>query len=688
MTNKELKNIKDFQPAKKIPVTLTTAGHQRVDNYFWLNERDNPEVIAYLEAENSYTNSMMNDTEKLQEKLFSEITSRIEKDDKSVPYFHNEYYYYSRFEEEGEYPIYCRKKGSLDAQEEIILDGNKMAEDYSYFNIGDFSVSPDNKLLAYCIDTMGRFIFTTMFKDLQSGETIGACIENTDGSLAWADDNKSLFYVLKNPETLRSEKLMLHVLNGNQPDKLIYVEEDESFYMHVYRSKSEKMILLSLSSHTQSEYRFLNSAEPTGNFKIVQPREEDLEYRIDHFEDKFFIVTNYQAKNFRLMETNIDNSLKENWKEVIAHRDDVLLEKIEIFKDFLVVSERKNGLIQLRIIPVVGDEHYMIFDEPDYLTFIGLNPSFNTEKLRFCYTSLTTPFSTFEYDMITREKTLLKQQKIVGGYNPDEYVAKRLYATAKDGKNIPISLVYRKDTVLNGKTALLLYGYGAYGYSIDPMFSLSRISLLDRGFIYAIAHIRGGETLGRQWYDDGKLLNKKNTFTDFIDCAEFLISEKYTDAEHLCASGGSAGGLLMGAVVNMRPELFKAILADVPFVDVITTMCDKSIPLTTGEFSEWGDPEDEKYYEYIMSYSPYDNVIAQKYPNMLITTGLHDSQVQYWEPAKWVAKLREFKTDDNLLLLYTNMDAGHSGASGRFEQYRQVVLQYAFLCKIMGNSIH
>ena len=671
--------------AQKIPVTLTAAEHKRVDNYFWLNERDNPQVIAYLEAENAYTKAVMSDTKDFQERLYTEITSRIKQDDRSVPYFKNGYFYYSRYEQGGEYPIYCRRKGSMDAPEVVMLNGNEMAQGHTYFHIGGHEVSPDNRMLAYCVDTVGRRIYTTMFKDLQTGASAGAIISGTTGSLAWADDNQTLFYTLKNPETLRSEKMMAHVLSGNQPDRLIHDEKDEAFDIDVYRSKSEQMIIMLAQSNTSTEYRFLDVANPEGVLRIVQTREKDLEYQLAHYQNKFYIVTNYHAKNFRLMETTVEKPSKENWKEVIPHRDDVLLEEIEVFKDFIAVAERKNGLMQLRIRPMNGEEHYLNFGEEVYTAGISYNPAFDTDQLRFTYSSLTTPNSTFDYNMRTREKTLLKQQEIVGGFNPDEYMAKRLYAPAQDGKSIPVSLVYRKDTELNGKTPLLLYGYGSYGYTTDPTFSVARISLLDRGFVYAIAHIRGGQTLGREWYDDGKLLNKRNTFTDFIACAEYLIAEKYTDTEHLCAMGGSAGGLLMGAVVNMRPDLFKAVIAAVPFVDVVTTMSDKTIPLTTGEYDEWGNPDDETYYRYIMSYSPYDNVSAQAYPNMLVTTGLHDSQVQYWEPAKWVAKLRELKTGNNLLLLHTNMDAGHGGASGRFEQFRETALEYAFLFKMTGK---
>ncbi len=674
--------------AQKMPVTLTTAEHERIDNYFWLNERENPQVIAYLEKENAYTKAMMHDTETFQERLFSEITSRIKQDDQSVPYFKNGYFFYTRYEKDGEYPVYCRRKGTMDAAEEVLLNGNVLAQGHSYFHVGNYEVSPDNRLLAYCVDTVGRRLYTTMFKNLENGEAVGAMISGTTGCLAWADDNRTLFYTLKNPETLRSEKVMSHMLDGNQADRLVYAEDDEAFDLEVYRSKSDQMIIVLAHSNTATEYRFLYSNTPQGIFRVVQPREKDLEYQVTHYRDKFYIVTNDQAINFRLVETTVDKPSKAYWKEIIPHREDVLLEEIELFHDFMVISERKDGLVHLRIKSMNnGDEHYVDFGEEVYMAHIAYNPLFDTKWLRFNYSSLTTPSSTYDYEMQTREKILRKQQEVVGGYCPDEYIARRIYARAQDGVEVPISLVYRKDTPLDSHTPLLLYGYGSYGVNVDPTFSISRISLLNRGFVFAIAHVRGGQTLGRQWYEDGKLLHKRNTFTDFIACAEHLITEGYTDKEHLCATGGSAGGLLMGAVVNLRPDLFKGVIAAVPFVDVITTMSDKSIPLTTGEYDEWGDPEDEIYYQYMMSYSPYDNVTAQTYPHMLVTTGLHDSQVQYWEPAKWVAKLRELKTGHHLLLLHTNMDAGHGGASGRFEQYRETALEYAFLCKIMSPSL-
>jgi oligopeptidase B len=671
--------------AQKIPVTLSTAGHERIDNYYWLNERDNPKVLEYLEAENAYTKAVMKDTEKLQDELYTEITSRIRQDDRSVPYFKNGYFYYSRYEKGGEYPVYCRKKGSQEAPEEILLDGNRMAEGHSFFRIGDYKVSPGNNLLAYCEDTLGRNLYTIRFKNLETGETLPTQIENAAGSFAWADDNLSLFYCLRNTGTLRSETLMLHRLMSGAADKAVYHEDDETFDITVYRSKSEKLIMLAAYSNSSTEYSFLDAGNPAGSFRLVQAREKDVEYHAAHFRDKFYIVTNYQAKNFRLMETSLHATGKEHWKEVLPHRSDVFLENIDIFNDFMVVSERKDGLVQMFVRPMSGEEgHYISFEEEVYTAESGHNPAFDTEHFRFAYSSLTTPASVYEYNMRTRGKTLLKQQEVVGGYSPGEYIAKRLFAVAKDGKKVPISVVHRKDTVLDGKTPLLLYGYGSYGITADPCFSMPRISLLDRGFIFAVAHIRGGQYLGREWYEDGKLLNKRNTFTDYIACAEYLIEQKYAGRGQLFGMGGSAGGLLMGAAANMSSALFNGIIAAVPFVDVVTTMSDKSIPLTAGEYDEWGNPEDETCYRYMMSYSPYDNVRAQEYPNMLITAGLHDSQVQYWEPAKWTAKLRELKTDGNLLLLHTNMDAGHGGASGRFETCRETALEYAFLLKCAG----
>lgn len=672
--------------ADKIKKELTIHGHTRVDYYYWLKERDNPKVIEYLKAENEYKNAIMKHAEALQEKLFKEIVGRIKQTDMSVPYKLNDYYYYTRYEEGGEYPIYCRKKGSMEGKEEILLNVNKMAEGYDYYHVAGFSVSTNNNLIAFGVDTVSRRKYTIHFKNLTTGEILKDKIPNTSGRAAWANDNKTVFYAAKDETTLRSYKICKHILGTDvSADKQIFNEKDETFSTFVFKSKSKKYIFIGSYHTLSSEFRYLDADQPDGEFKIIQPREKDLEYQVDHFKDKFYIRTNYKAKNFRLMETLIDKTTKENWTEVIPHREDVLLEQFEIFKDLLVLNERKNGLTHLRIIRWDNKaEHYIDFGEETYVAYIAYNPEFDTDLLRYGYTSLTTPNSTFDYNMNTKEKKLLKQQEVVGDFDPKNYKAERLYATARDGTTVPISLVYRKGLEKNGNNPLLLYGYGSYGASMDPYFSSVRLSLLDRGFVYAIAHIRGGQEMGRDWYENGKLLKKKNTFTDFIDCAEHLIAQKYTNPDKLFALGGSAGGLLMGAIVNMRPDLFKGIIAGVPFVDVITTMLDTSIPLTTGEFDEWGNPANKEYYDYMLSYSPYDNVEAKDYPAMLVTTGLHDSQVQYFEPAKWVAKLRALKTDVNILLLHTNMEAGHSGVSGRFRRYKETAMEYAFMLDLLG----
>jgi oligopeptidase B len=670
---------------KKEKKELTIHGHTRIDEYFWLNDRENPEVIHHLEAENKYTEEVLGHTRDFQEKIFNEIVSRIKQDDSSVPYFDNGYWYYVRYEEGKEYPLYCRKKEKLDADEEIMLNVNEMAKGFNYYSIGGVSVSPDNRLVAFGVDTLSRREFNIYFKDLQTGEIYKDMLESTTGYAAWCDDNRTVFYTVKD-DTLRSYKIFRHVL-GDDPadDQEIFHEMDETFNTYVYRSKSDKFIIIGSHSTVSSEYRFLPADDPSGEFKIVQPRERDLEYSIDHYGDKFYIVTNLDAKNFRLMETPVESPGRENWKEIIPHREDILLEGIEIFKNFLVVEERANGLTQLRIKKWSGeDEHYLDFGEETYTAYVSTNRQFDTDVLRFGYTSLTTPNSTYDYNMITREKVLLKQEEVVGGYNPAEYYSERLYAAAEDGTRVPISIVYKKGIEKDGDNPLVLYGYGSYGITQNPSFSSVRLSLLDRGFIYAIAHIRGGQDMGRKWYEDGKLLKKKNTYTDYISCAEFLIENKYTNPGKLFAIGGSAGGLLVGAVANMRPDLFRGIIAAVPFVDVVTTMLDPSIPLTTGEYDEWGNPNEKEYYEYILSYSPYDNVKAQNYPAMLVTTGFHDSQVQYWEPAKWVARLREMKTDNNPILLHTLMTAGHSGASGRFERFRNTALQYVFMFYLLS----
>lgn len=681
--------IKTIKPpvAEQIDTTMTIHGDTRVDKYYWMNDRNDPKVISYLTAENNYLDTIMGPHKELRKKLYEEMRGRIMETDASVPYLKNGYYYYSRYETGKEYPIYCRKKGSLEASEEIILNVNVLAAGHQYYQVGAISVSPDALWLAYGVDTVSRRQYTIYIKNLQTGEVLADAIPETSGSAAWASDNKIFFYTVKNPVTLREERVMRHVTGTDvQTDKEIFNEKDETFYVEVQRSKSGKFIMIESSSTVSTEYRILDASKPDGAFRVFEPRKRDHLYEIDHQDDKFYVVTNWDAVNFRLMECGLEKTARENWKEVIAHRPDVLLQGIELFRHHMVLSERKNGLTQLRVInSQTKEDHYLQFEEPAYVASISINPEFDTKTLRYSYTSMQTPVSTYDYDMDTKKTELRKRQEVLGGYDPKNYVTERLYVTARDGVKVPVSLVYKKGFEKNGKMPLLLYGYGSYGYSIEPGFNSNRLSLLDRGFAYAIAHIRGGEEMGRQWYEDGKLFKKMNTFNDFIDCAEYLVKAHYTDSSHLYAMGGSAGGLLMGAIVNMRPGLWNGVIAAVPFVDVITTMLDESIPLTTGEFDEWGNPKKKDYYDYMKAYSPYDNVKAQAYPNMLVTTGLHDSQVQYWEPAKWVAKLRELKTDNHMLLMHTNMEAGHGGASGRFKALEDVALQYAFLLDLEGK---
>jgi oligopeptidase B len=672
--------------AKKIPKVLEIHGDKRIDNYYWMNERENPEVVAHLNAENAYREAMMKHTEGFQNKLFEEIKGRIKQTDQSLPYKDNGYYYYTRFEEGKQYPIYCRKKGSLEAAEEILLNGNEMAKGYKYFNIGGIAISPNNKILAYGVDTVSRRQYTVYFKNLETGELYSDKIFPTTGGCAWANDDKTVFYNQINPTTLRSERVKKHALGQTDEDKEVYYEKDETFNCFAYKTKSDKFIVIGSSSTLSNEYRFVDANTPDADFTVFQARERGLEYSIDHYADKFYVVTNKDgAKNFQLMTTPLSKTTKENWQTLIPNRSDVFLSGIEIFKNHLVVSERKNGLIQMRIINnTTKTEHYLDFGEPAYTAYLSVNPDFETTTLRFSYQSMRTPNSTFDYNMETKEKKLMKQQEILGGFKTEDYVTERLYATAKDGTKVPISLVYRKGFQRNGKAPLLLYGYGSYGSSMNATFSTSRLSLMDRGFVYAIAHIRGGQEMGRQWYEDGKMFKKINTFTDFIACAEHLTKTKYADKKKVFANGGSAGGLLMGAVATMRPDLWRAVVADVPFVDVVTTMLDESIPLTTGEFDEWGNPKNKDSYFYMKSYSPYDQVKKKKMPTMLVTTGLHDSQVQYFEPAKWVAKLREYKVDKNPLYLYCNMSTGHGGASGRFDALKEVAMRYAFILDQLG----
>jgi oligopeptidase B len=671
---------------KKIPNRFEKYGNVRTDDYYWLRERDNPEVIAYLKAENEHAEKEMAQARPSEEKLFEEIKARVKQTDMSVPYQRDGYFYYTRYEEGREYPIFARKRDSLDQREEIMLDANVLAEGHEFFAIGGLAVSSGRDLLAYAVDTQGRRVYTTYFKSLVTGEMLGDVIPEVSENLTWANDNRTLFYAKQDPTTLRAYQIYRHVL-GNDPaeDQLVFEETDETFAAYVFKTKSKKYLTI-VSSHTLSqEYRYLEADNPTGTFSVFLPRKRDHEYHVDHYQDRFLIRTNDQAKNFRLMATAIDKTQKEYWQEIVPHRQDVFLGDFEIFKDYLVLEERSRGLNQIRVVPWSGSgEHYLEFDEPAYRANLGTNLEFDTTTLRFEYTSMKTPLSIYDYDMVARTKILLKQEEVLGDFKADDYVTERLYALAADGTEIPLSIVYRKGIRRDGQNPLLLYGYGAYGLSIDPTFASPRLSLIDRGFIYAIAHVRGGQELGRQWYEDGKLLKKKNTFNDFIACAEYLIREQFTNPGKLFAMGRSAGGLLMGAITNMRPELFNGLVAEVPFVDVITTMLDPTIPLTTGEYDEWGDPDQKEYYDYMLSYSPYDNVEAKNYPNLLITGGLHDSQVQYWEPAKWAAKLRALKTDKNRLLLKTNMDAGHGGASGRFKRLHETAFSYAFLLNLAG----
>ena len=677
--------------AKKIPEALTIHNDTRTDNYFWMRLSDEQknadtsdaqtqDVLDYLNAENDYLEKTMGHTEKLQKTIYDEMVGRIKKDDQSVPVKDNGYSYYSRFEEGGDYRLYCRKKMGSD-KEEIMLNGPQMAEGYAYFGFGGRSVSPDNKLLTYGIDTVSRRRYTIYFKNLESGELLPEKLENTTGGTTWANDNKTVFYTTKDPETLRSNKIYKHLLGTSQSeDVLVYEEKDETFSCGIYKSKSKKYLFIWNSQTLSTEFHYLDANDPDGDWAVIQPREKDLEYDVSHYGDHFYIRTNLDAENFRLVKTSVEATTKENWTDVIPHSEDRFLEGVDLFENYLVVSERVNGLMALRVKPWKGDEHYIEFNDPAYVAYTTSNVDFDTNVLRYGYTSLTTPNSTFEYNMATKEQVLLKQEEVLDPeFSTSNYTSERVYATATDGTKIPISLVHKKGVEKNVNTPLLLYSYGSYGSSSEPYFSSSRLSLLDRGFVYAIAHIRGGQEMGRYWYEDGKLLKKKNTFTDFINAGEFLVQEGYTSSDHLYAYGGSAGGLLMGAIANMKPELWNGIIAAVPFVDVVSTMLDETIPLTTFEFDEWGNPKIEEYYHYMKSYSPYDNVEAKEYPNILITTGYWDSQVQYWEPAKWIAKLRELKTDDNLLLMDCDMDVGHGGASGRFERYKREALIYSFM---------
>ncbi len=682
-SNKLMSDFNQPPLANKIPKELKIHGDVRVDEFYWLNDRENPEVIDYLNKENDYYKQETKHTKIFQEDLFEEMKSRIKKDDSSVPYKYNGYWYITKYEKGKDYPIYTRKKESLDSIEELLFDCNIMAKDHSYFRLVGLNISPNNQFISYGLDTTGRRQYNLRIKDLKSNKVFKEEIWNTTGSSTWANDNKTLFYSLKDETTLRSEAIYKHRLNTNpENDELVFEEKDDTFGVGVYKTKSQKYLVISSYSTLTTEYQILNANNPDGIFKVFQARTRGLEYSISHFENYFYIVSNIDnAQNFKLSKTSENNTEKANWVDVISHREDVLLEGVDIFKDFLVVSERENGLNKIKISTWDNStSYYLPFNSETYTAYTTSNIDFETTKLRYGYQSLVTPSSVIEFDMITKEKTILKEQEVLDvDFNKEKYTSKRLWANASDGSKIPISLVHHVDTEINSNTPLLLYAYGSYGSTIDPYFSTVRLSLLNRGFVYAIAHIRGGEYMGRQWYEDGKLFKKRNTFTDFIDSSKFLINNNYTSPEHLYAMGGSAGGLLMGAVINMAPELYNGVVAQVPFVDVITTMLDDTIPLTTGEYDEWGNPNDKEYYDYIKTYSPYDNITNKMYPNLLVTTGLHDSQVQYWEPAKWVARLRDLDKNTSKLYLDTNMDAGHGGSSGRFESLKEIASVYAFL---------
>tara|TARA_B110001454_G_scaffold38366_1_gene37778 strand:+ start:601 stop:2655 length:2055 start_codon:yes stop_codon:yes gene_type:complete len=684
-----MKNTKLIEPkAEKINTSLSIHNDERIDEYYWLKERDNPKVIDYLNAENSYRDKYMKDYQSLEKKLFEEIKSRIKEDDSSVPYFENGYFYYTRYETGKQYPIYCRKKENLDANEEILIDANKMSKGHDYFRIGGIDISPNNKIAAYGVDTVSRRLYTIYFKNLETGEVYKDKIPYTTGSVTWTNDNSAIFYDKKDIETLREERVMKHGFGTNiKNDEEIYFEEDETFSVYSYKTKSNKYIVIASQSTLSDEYLIINANDHNKKYKIFQKREKGLEHSITHFNDKWYIITNTDnATNFKLMVCDDKKTSKEYWKDFIPHRKDVLLEDIDVFKNFFIVIERYNGLKRINIKPWNDSKnHYIDFETETYSLYSSYNPNINTNKLRYNFSSLTTPSSVIEYDMITREKKVLKENEVLGEFNKENYTSKRVWANARDGKKVPISLVYRKDKYIEGSNPLLLYAYGSYGITNNPNFSSVRLSLLDRGFIYAIAHIRGSQYLGREWYDDGKMFNKKNTFTDFIDCGKFLIKAKFADKNKLFAMGGSAGGLLMGAVSNMAPELFKGIVAAVPFVDVITTMLDEDIPLTTSEYDEWGNPNHKDSYDYMLSYSPYDQVEKKDYPAIFITAGYHDSQVQYFEPAKWIARLRDRRTNKEPLLMYCNMEAGHGGASGRFEAYKETAMEYSFLLALLDD---
>ena len=671
---------------KKIRLESTVHDTTRSDDYAWLRDRENQHVIDYLKEENLFCEKIMAHTRSLQDALYNEMVSRIKETDDSVPVKWGGYYYYHRTEKDRQYKIYCRKESSMNAPEEILLDANELATGKEYFSLGVYRMSPDHRLLAYSVDTNGSEKYTLYIKDLISGRNLPESIPDTYYGMEWGNDNRTIFYNTVDVAS-RPYRLFRHIL-GDDPagDELIYEENDERYFLEVTKSRSNKYVFMHLGSKVSSEVRYLDADVPLDDFNVFQKREPDVEYTVEHHEDSFMIVTNERAVNFRLMQTSVGATNKSNWKEVIPHRAEVLIEGVDAFRDFLVVYERIQGLKQIRICELkTHEDHYVSFPDPVYTVSPGGNPEYDSVSLRLVYTSMVVPPSTFDYDMKARTRELKKQEEVIG-YDHAVYSSERVFATAADGAEIPISLVYKKGMIRDGNNPLILYGYGSYGITVEPGFSSPRVSLLDRGFIFAIAHIRGGQEMGRRWYEDGKLLKKKNTFTDFIACAEFLIKEQFTSPEKMAIMGASAGGLLMGAVTNMRPDLFNAVVAKVPFVDVVNTMLDASLPLTVTEYEEWGDPNQKAYYDYIQSYAPYENVENKNYPNILATAGLNDPRVSYWEPAKWVAKLRSLKTDENLLLLRTNMGAGHGGASGRYDYLKEIAFEYAFIIDRVGKK--
>jgi oligopeptidase B len=669
---------------KKVPEKKIYNGQEYNDDYAWLRDKSNPEVIKYLEAENKYTQEKMGYTETLQKNLFNEMVSKIKEDDNSVPQKKGDYLYYSRTEAGKQYRIYCRKFKSLEAKEEVLLDLNSFDKG-EYLGLGAYKVSPNHKMLAYSLDTDGSEAYTLYVKNLETGAIMSDSVKNTAGSAEWSNDNKNLFYTTLD-SAKRPFKLFKHTLGSNpEKDPLIYHEKDESYYLSISKTKNEAFILINSGSQVTTETRYIDATKPNDKPIVIAPRKYGIEYYVENIDSKFYILTNKNAINFRLVVAPVINPTSENWVEIVPSWDNVKIDEFQVFKDHIVLLERENGLRKLLIIDLKKIELKNIaFDEATYNVEFMPNPEFNSKEFRFSYESLTTSSSVFEYDIAKDTRKLLKQQEVLGNYNPSNYTSERVYAKATDGTMIPISLVYKKGLEKNGNNPTYLYAYGSYGVNMDPYFSSARLSLLDRGFVFAIAHIRGGGDLGRKWYEDGKFLKKKNTFTDFINSAEHLINEKYTSKDKLVISGGSAGGLLMGAVTNMRPDLFKGVIADVPFVDVINTMMDPTLPLTVIEYDEWGDPNKKEYFDYMKSYSPYDNVKVSNYPNMLVTAGLNDPRVGYWEPAKFVAKLRTMKTDKNLLMLKTNMGAGHGGASGRYDYLKDTAFEYAFALRVTG----